>query len=355
MFNENYYTTLANICGSYHPKFQKKLFIERALARIDSLELNDRMRFTADLLHEFVSLSYEDKLIFFAKVIDKMKPGYTTIIFPEYVAKYGIGNFESSLNALKLFTRYGTSEFAIRHFLLNDFEKTLNYMELFSQDANHHVRRLASEGTRPRLPWSFALPIMIREPWHSRNILNTLRQDEELYVRKSVANHLNDISKDNPEYLLHFLKEWDDANIFSNWIIRRGLRSLVKQGNKEALTLLHVSGDVSIRIDTFTCQPKVVNLNEYIELTVELTSCDNANHTIIIDYQIDYPNENGYKSSKVYKWKNIRLAPRASIAYSKRNLLKDFSTRKQKKGIHEIHLLVNGNKVATSYFELVRE
>src|SRR5690606_38553575 len=136
------------------------------------------------------------------KLAPRLKSGFATLILPEYVALYGADHFDTSMAALKLFTTFGSSEFAVRHFLQRDLSRTLAVMETWAHDENEHVRRLASEGCRPRLPWSFHIKPLKLDPTPLGSILDALRDDPSLYVRRSVANNLNDITKDNPAWVL---------------------------------------------------------------------------------------------------------------------------------------------------------
>ena len=121
---------------------------------------------------------------------------FVTLVLPEYVARYGLDDFEASMQALRDFTVYGSSEFGVRPFLRQDLARGMRFMLDWSSDGDEHVRRLASEGSRPRLPWSFRLEALVADPGPTRALLDNLRADDSLYVRKSVANHLNDIAKD---------------------------------------------------------------------------------------------------------------------------------------------------------------
>ena len=166
---------------------------------------------------------------------------------PDFVGLYGLDHSEESLEALKYLTVYSSSEFAVREFLIRDRKRTLAAMKRWSTDQNHHVRRLSSEGSRPRLPWSFKLTEFIADPSLTKPILVNLRADESLYVRKSVANHLNDISKDHPEWMLDLVSSWDRADEPTKWIIKRAARTLVKAGHPRVVSVFGIRGSTRSR------------------------------------------------------------------------------------------------------------
>jgi 3-methyladenine DNA glycosylase AlkC len=232
MFGPVYFNKLAGSFKQVYTAFPAEQFLKDVLEPLAALSLNERMRHTSVTLHKHLPKDYTKTIGLMKDVIPMLPTGYTALVFPDYVSQYGTHDLNTSLEALHTFTRFGSSEFAIRHFLKLDFEKTIKKMLAWSEDDNEHVRRLASEGSRPRLPWSFKLEAVIQNPKHTQPILENLKQDESLYVRKSVANHLNDITKDSPDYVLRLIKGWDKGHPHTAWIVKRGCRSLFKQGIK---------------------------------------------------------------------------------------------------------------------------
>ena len=152
MFNRAYFVSLAGNLKQVHKPFAAEKFIKEVVAPIDALSLNERMRHASKVLHEFLPADYEATIGILKDTIPLLKPGYTNLLFPDYVSQFGTHNVNASLDALHFFTRFGSSEFAIRIFLKNDFDRTLKTMVKWSEDENEHVRRLSSEGSRPRLP-----------------------------------------------------------------------------------------------------------------------------------------------------------------------------------------------------------
>lgn len=212
MFGLSYYQNLATVFASVYKPFNTKSFFNEVTSNLKSRSLNERMRYTAQMLQLHLPQDYRMALAVLKETIPLLPKGYTALVFPEFVSLFGQQQIAISLEALKYFTQFGSSEFAIRTFLKHDLDRTLRVMYTWSEDENVHVRRLASEGSRPRLPWSFKLDAIIQKPGLTRPILENLRADEELYVRKSVANHLNDQTKDAPTYVIDLIKSWDTSH-----------------------------------------------------------------------------------------------------------------------------------------------
>ena len=258
MFGHTFYQKLANTFAVVHKPFQAERFVKEVTFELENLSLNQRMRNTSIILHQHLPEDYSKAINIMKEVVPQLNSGYTTLVFPDFVSLYGLYHFRESLDALKYFTSFGSSEFAVRTFLRHDLDKTLNVMYKWSTNENHHVRRLASEGSRPRLPWSFKLDEIIKNPRLTAPILENLKSDDELYVRKSVANHLNDLSKDSPDYVLRLVKTWDKIHPHTAWIVKRGIRSLLKQGDKKSMALFNLTKDVKISVKRFKLSQPVV-------------------------------------------------------------------------------------------------
>jgi 3-methyladenine DNA glycosylase AlkC len=257
------------------------------------------------------------------------------------------------MDALKYFTAFGSSEFAIRHFLRSDLEGSLKLMHDWSLDDNEHVRRLASEGCRPRLPWSFRLEPVQADPTLAAKILDNLKADTSLYVRKSVANHLNDITKDHPGWVLDLIEGWSLDNRHTAWIARHALRSLIKQGNQRALAIIGAGGKPEVEIVDVKVEPPVIGLGEKITLSFAIRSTVESSQRLVIDYAIDYVKANGSTSAKVFKLKALTLPGNASENVSRGQHIKELTTRRHYAGRHAVHVMVNGERLASTAFEIV--
>jgi 3-methyladenine DNA glycosylase AlkC len=224
---------------------------------------------------------------------------------------------------------------------------TLEFLERCARDEHIHVRRWASEGTRPRLPWGERLQDFIRDPSPTISILETLKFDSDLFVRKSVANHLNDIAKDHPVYVIQVLSRWEkEAGLEHEkkikWIIQRSLRTLIKAGHPGALKLIGVSGKTNIRVSELKLNKRRFNLGEKIEFDFEIQSVSGKAQKLVIDYVIHFFKANRQTSPKIFKLKTFTLPAKDKIQIEKVHHLKEVTTRKHYPGPHAIEIQVNG-------------
>lgn len=351
MFNAAYFLKLEAAVKKAYPNFKQKDFHAVMLKGLEPLSLNERLRKTTTTLRAFLGEDYEKSLRILKESANYAPTGYTALVFPDYVGQYGLHDFKTSLPALAYFTSFGSSEFAIREFLRKDFDACLPTLIRWTKDSNHHVRRLASEGSRPRLPWSFKLDRVIQEPQVTKELLTNLNTDDTLYVRKSVANHLNDISKDNADYLLRTLKTWNQKHPQTAWITKHATRSLIKQGDARSLQLLNFEKNVKCRVDNLKVT-KRIKLGERLEVSFDLVSEKKQTQKLVVDYCIHYVKQSGKLSAKVFKLKNVDLKTGECISINTSQQIKDFTTRKHFAGKHKLEILVNGEIKASSDFML---
>lgn len=353
MFNKRFYTQFAAEFKRADKDFKAEQFIKEMLLGIEPLSLNERMRKTSHTLKKYLPPNYKKSIFLMRQVIQNTPRGYTNLVFPDFVSIYGHDDVDTSLEALKYFTQFGSSEFAIREFLKRDFNKTIKVMNAWAKDKNAHVRRLASEGSRPRLPWSFKLDEVIKNPKHTQSILEALKQDEELYVRKSVANHLNDHSKDNTDFMLQVLKSWDKKHPHTAWIVKHASRSLIKKGNTASLALFDFEKDVKIKLENFKIKNPKIKLGTNLEFEFTLRSEKTKTQKLVIDYIIHYQKKGKELSAKVFKLKELDLKAKESIHISKKQMIKDFTTRKHFAGEHFLEIQVNGKVYGKMKFNLL--
>lgn len=353
MFNKKFYEELALEFYKAHKTFDKTSFVNEVTKNIDQLSLNERLRNTSVILKTYLPSEFAKAIEVMSKVIPNIQRGYTSLVFPDFVGLYGQEHFDISMKALKYFTQFGSSEFAIRSFLKNDFKKTIAIMKTWARDKNHHVRRLASEGSRPRLPWSFKIDDVIKNPASTREILEILNNDPELYVKKSVANHLNDISKDNPEYMLGLINKWNKKNIHTAWIIKHASRTLIKKGDSRSLAVFNFEKNPKVEIKKFKILTPKLHLGEKLKFSFDVVSQKNKPQKLVIDYIVHYQKKSENLSPKVFKLKEVELKPKQTIKILKYQLFKDFTTRKHHTGKHALEIMVNGKKVKQGSFDLV--
>jgi 3-methyladenine DNA glycosylase AlkC len=353
IFNAERLKHIATEMTAVYPEFNAKAFLKLANDGLANLSIMQRMARVSECLHAVLPLGYEESLDVLRALAPRLNSGFVSISLPHYVAMYGGHDFEQSMDALKYFTAFGSAEFAIRYFLRNDLQRSLVLMQQWSLDENEHVRRLASEGCRPRLPWSFRLEQIQGDPTLAAAILDNLKADESLYVRKSVANHLNDITKDHPEWVLDLIEGWSLENKHTAWIAKHALRSLIKQGNQRALAIIGASGKAEVEIVEVKVEPALIRLGEKITLSFVVKSTVAESQRLVIDYAIDYVKANGSTSAKVFKLKALTLPGKAIEQVSRGQQIKELTTRKHYVGVHAVHILVNGERLASTSFEIL--
>lgn len=352
IFNVERLQHIATEMTAVYPAFDAKGFLKHATAGLDELSVMQRMARVSESLYTVIPLDYPRSLKLLYALASRLNSGFVSLFLPHYVASYGLADFERSMTALKYFTTFGSAEFAIRHFLLHDFERSLAVMQAWSLDDNDHVRRLASEGSRPRLPWSFRLTEVQANPALCASILDNLKADPSLYVRKSVANHLNDITKDHPEWVLNLIEGWNLDNPHTAWIARHALRSLIKQGNTRALTIMGAGARAEVTLHNLSVTPAVINLGERINLSFSLESTAASAQKLVVDYAIDYVKSAGHSASKVFKLKAFTLGAGERHSLRREQHIRELTTRKHYPGRHRVHVLVNGERLGSAEFEL---
>lgn len=353
MFNRAFFERLAKETEAVYPKLKRAAFLREVQHGNEARELNARMRHAAITLRGHLPSDFREAVHVLKDVAPRMPKGYTALLYPDFVGVHGLDDRDFSLEALQFFTSFGSSEFAVRVFFRRDVQGTLKVMRIWAENDNEHVRRLASEGSRPRLPWSFRLDAVLKEPKLTTPILERLRSDDSAYVRKSVANHLNDFSKDHPAYMMDVLRSWDRTHPHTAWIAKHASRTLIKAGNLDALALFAFDSKVKVRVYDLRLSPKRLNLGDTLEIAFTVVSEAARNQQLVIDYAIHYRKANGGTSKKVFKLKEIELGPRASINIIKRQRIVDFSTRKHYPGEHQVEVMINGPPRAASTFQLI--
>ncbi|WP_335945714.1 DNA alkylation repair protein [Pseudomonas sp. G166] len=335
-----------------YPAFDAKAFLHMANEGLAELSVMQRMARVSECLHAVLPLDYEASLELLRDLAPRLNSMFVSMFLPHYVASYGRHAFDLSMDALKYFTRFGSSEFAVRHFLRDDLARTLKVMHDWALDTNEHVRRLASEGSRPRLPWSFHLEPIQANPDLAAAILDALKTDDSLYVRKSVANHLNDVTKQHPDWVLDQIEGWPLQDRHTAWIARHALRSLIKQGHPRALAVIGVGGKAQVEILDLKVTPAVIRLGEQISLSFKVQSTLGQSQRLVIDYAIDYVKASGGTSAKVFKLKTFDLPAHGCASLSRSQHIRELTTRRHYAGRHVVHLLVNGERLGSTAFDI---
>ncbi|MCG3217461.1 MAG: DNA alkylation repair protein [Candidatus Heimdallarchaeota archaeon] len=347
-----------NIAKNY--SIDQEKFVKKVTQGLLELSFGARISFIRDELYKILPKKYSEAINI---ILSSLGPeisedeltgfdGFYIMPLTSYVAKYGLSeeDYDLSMKALYEMTKRLTSENAIRPFIRKYPKKTLLKLKSWAVDPNVHVRRLVSEGSRPRLPLSSPLKEFQEDPKPVLELLELLKEDPIRYVQRSVANSLNDISKDNPEEVIRVLKEWSKIdNSGTKWLITHSLRTLLKQGNKDALVLLGYDKNPEVVIKDFKVDPEVV-IGEQFSFSFELSSV--KKQKLMIDYRIYYMKANGKLAGKVFKLRKFVLKKDEKKTIIKKHSFRQMSTRKHYPGEHKIELIVNGESLIVKEFKV---
>lgn len=352
-----------------YPAFDVAGFIHAATTGLDALELKERAAQIRDALNRFLPSDLENAI---EVMLASLHPddsvelssvgmdadgirGWAVMPMSDLVGLRCAEAFDTSLMAQKEMTKRFSSEFGIRHLILQDQDRAMAEITRWADNDNYHVRRLASEGTRPRLPWAMQLPAFIADPGPSLPILEKLKNDPTEYVRRSVANHLNDIAKDNADTTARVCAKWmENATPHRKKLIRHALRTLIKQDHPLALETLGF-GAAEIELSPLHIQTPVVQFGEALEFESVIRSTSDRKQQLAIDFIVHWRKANGETAPKVFKLKTLTLAPGERISVCKRHPIRPITTRRYYPGLQAVELQVNGKACGRHDFELVME
>lgn len=317
-------------------------------------ELKERIDIIATTFDQVIPGHYEQQIQYLDLFADQFR-GLQGFVFPQFIKIYGIDHPEVSLKYIKKWTEYSTGEFAIRPFLIK-YPRAIEKMKLWSKDSNEHVRRLSSEGMRPFLPWAERLNFVLENPQANFEILENLKYDTSKYVRKSVANHLNDLSKFLPEEVVNTCQSWLIENQrkkekVSSSMIKHGLRTLLKNSHSKALSLFGYQSDIDITYEVDFI-PKVINVPDKGVLSLNITNLEEKNILLRVEYILEFLRGKDKYHPKVFMLKEFTLNKKETIKIEKTIQFKQLSTRKLHSGTHYIYLQINGIKTDKIKFEL---
>jgi len=353
-FNPVFFQGLGARLRAACPEFDAAGFASQAARDLDSLSLTQRMTATAEAARAHLPGDFRDAVEILKRVAPAYRGQFAGMFMCEFVATYGQDDRDFALEALAELTRHFSAEFAVRHFLAADFDHTIGVMTGWAGDPDPHVRRLASEGSRPRLPWSFNLTRLIEDPTPVRPILDRLNRDPSATVRKSVANHLNDISKDHPDLMLDWVSEWDLSDPHAAWIAKHAARSLIKRGDQRAFGLFGFTAAPDLTIEDFRIRPGKITIGEDATVSFTLVSTSARDQKLAVDYAVHFVKKSGKTSPKVFKLKELVLGAGERRTMSRRHRFVDRTIRTHHAGEHRIVLTVNGHVVASGSVRLVR-
>lgn len=353
LYNSHFTEALADALGEADLFFNREIFLEcTGQGDWESLALKQRIRRVSMAMQAGINKPFPEALPLLLNAAPPFK-GLTGLVFPDYIEQYGLSFWDESMYALARLTVYSTSEFAVRPFLLEDTERMLAQMKKWTKSDNEHVRRLASEGARPRLPWGQSIPAFKQDPSPLFPLLEPLLEDDSLYVRKSVANHLNDISKTHPHLLIELIQQRRGHHPHTDWILRHASRTLLKQGNQEVLRLFGYPDSKHIAVRSFILKEPVIPIGGDLCFSAEIHA--QSDTKVRVEYAVDYVKKSGRLSRKVFFLANTHLAGGQSKTFSRTQSFRNMTTRVHYAGEHRLSLVVNGITQESIRFHVTNE
>lgn len=366
VFHEKGIAIMAKVMSRHAPSWNERAFVKAASTHLDSLELKERSEQIYRALCRYLPSDFPAAAECIRRALhpsldgnargegstEQGIQGWLILPLTEYVGRHGGESLPLAMELLKELTMRFTSEFGIRHLWLSHPDEVMCIVSRWVDHENEHVRRLVSEGSRPRLPWGLQLRGFIEQPKRTWHLLEALRDDPSPYVRKSVANHLNDNARDHPESVIALAREWQrGASIERQRLIRHALRNLLKQGNPAALGLYQWEKPL-LRGAKLSLAREHIALGEDLEFRLDLISDARVSQSLRMDYVIHHQKASGRTSPKVFCWKDTTLDASEECQFVRRHSFRPITTRVYYPGIHRLEIKANGEVIASRDFYL---
>lgn len=361
LYNDTFFENLVGNIRIAAPHLDTESLIKNILNEDwQKLELKERMRHITKVLYRHISGDYQQKVATLLDLLNQLQSNgikdasVEYMFLPDFVEYYGLEYFDTSIHALEKITVFTSAEFAVRPFIIQYPEQMLIQMLRWSKHTAPMVRRLATEGCRPRLPWAMALPKFKKNPKPILPILERLKNDTSESVRRSVANNLNDISKDHPDLITEIAQNWYGENKKVDWVVKHACRTLLKQGNQKLMQLFGFGSIEQIDIQDLEIKTPSTTVGDYLKFEFKLYNLDEKSIKIRLEYAIYYQKANGSLSRKVFKISEKDYAANSLSTIERRQSFKLISTRKYHLGLHQLALIINGNELEKLDFQLVK-
>lgn len=358
-FNKQFVLPFSEVCKRHVSNFNQELFINTVFDdNWENLEMKPRIKHIAASLHKQLANSISENLKLITNISEDIRINqnkqdtFEYLVLSDYIEVFGVNDLKSSLKAIEKVTVLATCEFAIRPFIINHSKETFEQLYIWSKHELASVRRLSSEGCRPRLPWGMGIPELKKDPNPIFQILETLKDDPSLYVRRSVANNINDISKEHPKRVLALLKDWNNFSEERDWLVKHAARTLLKKGNPEALALFGYGDIKNFNVAHFSIISDKVTVGEYLNFEFSIENKSKTPEKVRLEYFIYFLLANGKQSKKIYKISERTLSPNEKLEYTRKQSFKVISTRTYYSGIHKISLVINGVELNAVDFDL---
>ncbi|MCY6381208.1 DNA alkylation repair protein [Hoeflea prorocentri] len=367
LFNADLIMTMGKHLAKRHAGFNAERFADQAVNGLEELEFKQRSAHILAALEDCLPDDFRQACTILTSALhpqddvdlselgmdDQGIRGWAIMPMCDYVASAGLHDFDYSMDVLREMTKRMSAEFAVRPFLASEPERALGHIRNWSEDSNYHVRRLASEGIRPRLPWGMRLNAFVKDPSPLLPILETLKDDPSDYVRRSVANNLNDISKDHPDLVAATARSWlkDRPSANRKRLVRHACRSLIKAGHRPTLKALGYRPP-ALSLERFTLDRDIVQFGDAIGFSADIRATAKKPQDVIIDYVVHHQKANGTTSPKVFKWKSVRFTPQETVRLERSHAFRPITTRAYYGGTHAIEIQANGQSLGRREFTL---
>ncbi|MDG1780071.1 MAG: DNA alkylation repair protein [Flavobacteriales bacterium] len=354
---KNYYNAafVQDVATSFDevvPDFPKDHFISFVLdAEWENRELRGRTRHLTAAISHFLKDPFPVSVRYVCEASKTIKGGLNGFFLPDFLSENGMEFWDESMKAMEILTAHSTGEFAIRPFIETDFEKAIQQFPEWATHDSEHVRRLVSEGTRSRLPWASKVASLYQHPERVISLLETLHLDSSEYVRRSVANNLNDIAKDHPSLVKAVCKAWYGKTPETSKLVKHALRTLLKKGDREALDIIGVGNAKGIKASALHCSEEV-QIGQDLQFELEISNTDLV-QMLRVEYAIHYVKSNGSKSKKVFHWSLNDWKASQTKTLKKKQSFKNMTTRVHYKGEHLLEVIVNGEVVKQKTFLVI--
>ncbi len=326
-------------------KFNQMIFNER----FADYELKQRMHHTAEVLHHFMPQDFSSAVVTLKRIIDELRGqgikerSIEYMCLPDYIETYGLDDYDSAVDGFEYVTQYTSCEFAVRPFIIRYPTKMLAQMLAWTTHESRHIRRLASEGSRPRLPWAMALPAFKHDPTPLLPILTALKYDDCEVVRRSVANNLNDIAKDNSDVVVHVARLWLGDNALTDKLVKHACRTLLKQAQPEIMALFGFQQDL-ITLTEMSISTPVVKVGDKLTFNFTINNMSGSPQKLRLEYGLYYLKKNGTLARKVFKITERVIAGNTQEQITRHQSFKVISTRVFHLGMHKLAIIINGQE-----------
>jgi 3-methyladenine DNA glycosylase AlkC len=359
-YNDRFFEDMTTAMSTVENCFDKTAFLKDIHdTGWKNRELKQRMRHIAETLNKHLSGAFKTQVKTILALIKELRKSgakeesFEYMFLPDFVEVYGLERFETSVKAFEKITQFTSCEFGVRPFLLKYPARMMAQMTAWSNHKNSMVRRLSTEGCRPMLPWAMGIPHLKKDPTPILPILKKLRNDDSESVRRSVANNLNDVSKNQPEVVIGFAKKWLGESPEVDWVVKHACRTLLKQGNMELMSLFGFGSVEDIQIDGFQIITPTVRIGEYFEFSFKLLNRVDSVIKLRLEYGLYFQKANGSLSRKVFKISEKEYAANSSTDINRKQHFKVITTRKLHLGLHQVSLIVNGVELERYDFDLI--